>query len=164
MGRLTDFYTGHRIGGVDVTFNSNFQIQEKWDYIAGNGDSLVAHVLNYFGDTVFDYINNHGKEKVIIKLRNGILIGEGYIYNAIFCCVGKWTVWYPNGQKKMEYEYNDTEGNSREGIWKYWSNRGKLVKEEEYQNNNRIKIKEFSSNYIDEKWIPFLQYKDRIYK
>jgi len=157
VGHLQNFYTGHRIGGVDVTFDSNFQIREKWEYIAGKGDSLVAHVLNYFGDTVCDYINNHGKEKVIIKLRNGTLIGKGYIYNAIFSCVGKWTAWYPNGQKKMEYEYSDTESNSKEGIWKYWSSDGKLLKEEEYLNNALVKKKEYKKHYKDEKWRPLFQ-------
>ena len=51
-------------------------------------------------------------------------------------------VFYPNGKVKEEKTYAFSEYNDYpKGIWKYYNEKGKLIKTEEYENGELIKTK-----------------------
>ncbi len=70
-----------------------------------------------------------------------------YINNGLYP-VGKLTSWHENGVKAVEWYYEDSdtmEGSGiRTGVWKSYNEKGQLMKEEFYENNELIKKK----NYI----------------
>ena len=118
---------------------------------------ITLNLSSGLNDTICKFVTNSGRQPITFFRRSGQIIGNGFVYNAEFCCVGKWIEWYPNGQKKMEYEFSEKDCNSKEGLWKYWSSDGKLIKDEQYLNNSLVKKREYKKHYKDEKWRPFFQ-------
>ena len=95
------------------------------------------------GLKVCEFSANEGKQTYISKYCNGNIMFEGTLCNTPFHLVGKWTVWYENGNLREEGNYNDTEeytNSHKMGIWRYWSEDGELIKKEVYNDNGVLLI------------------------
>lgn len=65
------------------------------------------------------------------------------MFNMTLYLLGKWEDWYEDGQLKLESFYHDSIPNIKTGTWKYWNKIGELIKEETYEDNELINVKEY---------------------
>tara|TARA_B100000959_G_C14501411_1_gene427359 strand:- start:39 stop:431 length:393 start_codon:yes stop_codon:yes gene_type:complete len=73
------------------------------------------------------------KEELIeSRYDSGQLMIRGYMKDGEY--VGKWTQWYENGLKWMEYSYKN---GKRDGKWTEWHENGQKKREETYKNGKR---------------------------
>ena len=75
------------------------------------------------------------KEELIeSRYDSGQLMIRGYIKDGEY--VGKWTQWYKNGLKWMEYSYKD---GKRDGKWTEWHENGQKQRELTYKDGGLIR-------------------------
>ncbi len=97
---------------------------------------------------MLERISNCGKQR-FTEYYNDTTIGAlGTEIDMPLFRVGKYTQWHPNGKVSLEAEYKDgntqSEANIKIGVWKYYDEQGKLIKEEYYENSVLVKEKEYS--------------------
>ncbi len=68
---------------------------------------------------------------------------KGKIFQGDFARIGKWQEWYENGILKREYFFDENQPNAKTGIWKWWDEKGNLIKEETYKDDVLIDKKEY---------------------
>lgn len=78
---------------------------------------------------------------------NGNKIAEGTYVDFGLFWVGKKVEYHSNGLKSEEMYFQDgktqEEANIKTGVWKYYSEKGDLIKEEVYENNELIDTEEY---------------------
>ncbi len=143
---------------LQITYNDSLGLLEEW-YENGKLKSLSDIDLIYGsivsfskewcpnGFVIQDLKINQGKQKYERYNCDSIKIAEGTYIDFEFFWVGKKTEWYGNGIKAMDSYFfdgnNRQEANIRIGTWKYYSEQGKLIREEIYENNKLIDSKEY---------------------
>ena len=133
--------------------NINIYFSKKWyenGTLMEENESIDTTELGYIiknyyesGKLLSFTIANMGIQLHRSYYENGNIAWEGNILNLTFSQVGKWQEWYESKQLKREYYFNDSIPNLREGIWKWWDNNGKLLKEEIYENGELVKTNRY---------------------
>ena len=123
----------------------NGGLKEKTRFLDTNEYGCFA---TYYYDSISSTLNhqstmNCGKQPFLFYYPKMKLALEGFILDAAWNQVGKWTEWYENGNKKKEIFFDDNKPNFKVGTWLYWDEKGNLIKQEVYENNKLIDTKSF---------------------
>lgn len=86
------------------------------------------------GSMFLKSIFNCGVQELVIYYGNNKIMGKGFINTALWSKVGKWEFYYQNGIKMMELNFESTLPNILNGIWSYWDEKGRLLKQCTYLN------------------------------
>ena len=143
-------FSFYKNGQIEDYINSNIGFSKSW-YKSGElkeediFDSIQYHETKYYKNGQIESIGifNNGKQPIKMFYKNGQIALSGYIYNVHLLALGKWSEWYVNGQLKREYYFNDSIPNQKESIWKWWNEKGKLIKKEIYKDGQLISSEEF---------------------
>lgn len=97
------------------------------------------------GQLVSKQIINCGKQTYTEYYNDSTIARKATQVDAIILKVGDYTEWYRNGKLKLEAHFKDDvdDFNIKTGLWKYYNDQGKLIKEEYYENDELIKVKEY---------------------
>lgn len=138
---------------IDVNWTNNHGFTKVW-FENGNIkseenfiDSTLKGVIvkNYFENGKLRNIEygNLGKRPYLEYYPNGVKGREGKIINAYWNKIGKWQEWYENGVKMRDYFFDENQPNIKTGTWSWWDEKGNLIKQEIYKNNELIEEKNF---------------------
>lgn len=141
--------------GLTMEFNENGKLAHLTKRISDstlcNGEGLEKASWYEDGQLMEKYIINCGKQPYKIYANDTTVLSESMIIGMTLFKVGKYNEYFNNGKPKIEGQFKDSnsqkESNIMIGTWKYWDEKGRLVKEEYYENNKLIKTNE----YIKEK-------------
>ncbi|KJS07303.1 MAG: hypothetical protein VR77_01320 [Flavobacteriales bacterium BRH_c54] len=167
-GQPLDFYVceDDKIISPMISWYSNGMLQSFYDYKRGmrtykswsiNGvlldesqafnvddpDSFIYKSYYSTGELKSEEIANSGIQPFKFYWKNGNLSQKGNILNLPLLRLGKWEEWYEDGTLKREMFYHDSIPNYAVGTWKYYSEKGELIKEEVYEKNELIDTKEY---------------------
>lgn len=127
------------------------KIMVKSNAIINKNDPIhdTIHEIRYYesGNTISENYYNAGKQKMVAYFDNGKLMEEySYIDMNLFL-VGELKYYYENGKLKQQAFFKDgntrEEANYRIGNWSWWDEKGNLVKQEIYRDNELVETKEF---------------------
>lgn len=130
----------------EVLYDSTGKVDIETNYIYKDSilhkKSYYTHTnqkaLEYFeGNKPTSYLEYHLDGKIRIK---GTILGMPINH------VDKWQYYYANGNLEKEVFYSKTNPNYKSGIWKYWDENGKLIKQEWYENGELKKTKNYLPN------------------
>lgn len=113
------------------------------------GDNSAFEQTKWYenGQLKSKYTYNCGKQLCKEYYNDTTLAVEKTIMGMSLFRVGNFTVWYPNHKLMIQGQYEDSEttsgANIKTGTWKYWNEKGQLLKEDYYRFGKLIKTKEF---------------------
>jgi antitoxin component YwqK of YwqJK toxin-antitoxin module len=116
-------------------------------------DTLI-HDIDYYesGNVISENYFNNGKQKFVAYFDNGNVMEEYTYIDMNLFRVGELKYYYENGQLKHQAFFKDgdnrKEANIKTGTWSYWDEKGKLIGQEIYKNNELIDTKEFFSKKL----------------
>ncbi len=142
---------------VEYVYFEDYGIVKEW---FDNGQLKLEADMNFDGSSrsytkswcengviTQDLKLNQGKTPFHDYDCKGRLIAEGTNIDFSLFWVGTKTVYYSNGQKFKEMIFEDgftrEEANIKTGLWKYWDEKGRLIKEEAYEANELIFVREY---------------------
>ena len=138
--------------GISISFYENGKVKLRTKYIndssrCPNKNSFESTEWYEDGQLMNKEIANCGKQSYKEYYNDTSIGRESTIIDMSLFHVGKFTEWYKNGKLKKEAFYKDgrtqSEANIKTGVWKYYNEKGKIEKEEYYENNELIKTKEY---------------------
>lgn len=111
----------------------------------GDTASESYHEKSYLptGEMWLEANFNDGRQTLKKYFKNGNYFQKGDMINMPLIKVGKWQMWFENGQIELESYYDEKNPNIKIGTWNYYDVTGKLIKEESYRLNELIKTTEF---------------------
>lgn len=145
-------YISDENSGISIGFYANGRTKGLTKHFVDSvkcGNKLGYEETRWYPDGVLmlKQINNCGRQSYKMYYNDSTLYTDETIIDMALFHVGKYTKWYRNGEKMIEGQYEDgntqSEANIKTGVWKYWNEKGKLEKEEFYENNELIKTKEY---------------------
>ena len=109
---------------------------------------MVRDIIYYkTGKIMSESYFESGKQRMLSYTKDGVVFEDYYYIDLNFYHVGELKFFYDNGQIKKHAFYKDgktrEEANIKTGTWKYWNEKGELVKEEKYKANELIDVKEY---------------------
>lgn len=108
------------------------------------GDSAPHMQFFYENGAVANKCHLTGRPMPFIQYyENSDIMYKGNVIGMHNMRVGKWTYYYPDGSIERECSFNDSIPNQKEGVWKWWNERGALAKKEVYKNDKLIETKEY---------------------
>lgn len=108
-----------------------------------SSESIIVKDYYETGELLSEAIYNNGEQIYKAYWKNGCIGRKGKMFNMTLYLLGKWEDWYEDGQLKLESFYHDSIPNIKTGTWKYWNKIGELIKEETYEDNELINVKEY---------------------
>ena len=128
--------------GSIITWYKNGNIQQETFAIDSSKNGFAENEYYENGMIKRIEIANQGKQEYTTYYNNGQIAWDGMIVDAIWSQVGHWQEWYEDGTPKREYYFNDSISNQKEGIWKWWDEKGNLIKQEYYKGGIMIEEKQ----------------------
>jgi antitoxin component YwqK of YwqJK toxin-antitoxin module len=133
-GKLKEFntYDQNKNTGTILEWYPNSILKRQVSSIdTSKGGYIELHYYENGQICMYSELNNgRGINRGYYK--NGQLEVEGYFFNLHILQMGKWKEWYENGMLKREYEFSEDEPNVKVGEWKWYNEKGKLIKKENY--------------------------------
>lgn len=120
------------------------------EYIAYNPDGTI------FIKSIF----NCGIQDIFLNYDSLRITAKGKIETALWSKVGKWTFFYANGSKMMEFSYEDSIPNVLNGKWNFYDQNGNLTMLRDYLHGKLVSEKVLKKNrekyyLIENKTYPF---------
>lgn len=116
--------------GVVLEWYENGLLKNRMAAVDSTKHGVFNQVYYENGKLAASYFINMGKQLYVLYYPEGSVACEGYIKDAVWIRVGKWTAWHKNGTKQSEMLYSNS--GLPEGIWQYWNEKGRLIKQETY--------------------------------
>jgi antitoxin component YwqK of YwqJK toxin-antitoxin module len=138
--------------GISIGFHESGKVssisQDIEDSVkCGGKDGYEEKTFYKDGQLRTKGVYNCGKQMYTIYANDSIPIAESNFIGMPLFKVGKYKEYYNNGTPKLDGQYVDAQNarasNIKTGVWKYWDEKGKLMKEEYYENNKLIKTEEY---------------------
>jgi uncharacterized protein len=134
--------------GVTMEFYENGKLKKVWKYV---NDSTKCASPEGFEETLWrengqlwlKTITNCGKQAVTWYYNDSTIAAKQTKRGMDLFLVGKHTEWYRNGNLKIDGQYDENRANIKTGIWKYYNEKGKLEREDYYENNEFKKSIEY---------------------
>lgn len=146
-------YVADESSGISMGFYENGKMQSLAKHFndsvrCGNTLGFEETEWNEDGQLESKQISNCGKQSYTTYYNDTTLFTDETIIDMSLYHVGKYTKWYRDGTVTIAGQYLDgntrNESNIKTGIWKYFDKKGKLVKEEYYENNTLKKVKDYA--------------------
>ena len=134
------FYESGRMKSITKHFTDSVRCGNKLGYEETRWDKN--------GGLILKQINNCGKQSYRLYYNDTTLFTDETIIDMPLYHVGIYTKWNKDRTPMIEGQYIDgntrDEANIKTGVWKYYNEKGKLEREEYYENNILIKTKEYN--------------------
>jgi len=143
-GMLHSFYD--YVGSMRTNktwYKNGVLLRESQAFNIDDPNSHISKEYRPTGELHMEMIANSGVQPFKFYWKNGNLSQKGNILNLPLLRLGKWEEWYEDGTLKQEMFYHDSIPNHAVGTWKYYSEKGELIKEEVYEKNELIDTKEY---------------------
>jgi antitoxin component YwqK of YwqJK toxin-antitoxin module len=150
-----DYFNSGKISGINVfneeenhliismLFDSTGIIKYMDRYIDKKKE---IHSTSYYPKTqqkCVEYFEGDNPTPYFEYYLNGKIRMQGKIIGTPINWIGNWQEYYPNGKLKKEYSFSDSIPNYKQGVWGWWDEKGNLIRQEIYKNNELIDTKEF---------------------
>jgi antitoxin component YwqK of YwqJK toxin-antitoxin module len=149
-------YIRDQVNGLTMEFYENGKLKHRTRRIIDSAlcsDGKGLEEISWYEDGQLREkgIMNCGRQSYKIYANDTTVLSESIIIGIPLFKVGKYHEYFKNGKSKVEGQFKDSdsqrESNIMIGTWKYYNEKGQVIKEEYYEDNKLIKTKE----YIKEK-------------
>jgi len=139
-GKYSSFYNDGRIFKKGKYYKD--ELAGKWKYYFPNGQLQSVGFYSPGHEQVEYYFNKIDSLDKMTYLHFELNYNDGYLYPLkIPNKKRKWRYYYSNGNIQIKGCYNSH--GKRNGLWKYYSEEGRLIKEEEWNVDKLISTKEY---------------------
>ncbi len=153
-------YIKNSKGGFSYGFYENGRASSYSKYLdstqcIGSTDGQETIEWHENGQLKSKSVDNCGKQKFTWYYNDSVKLGEGTQIRMPLFMVGTYREWYSNGRLKFEKHFEDADSqeraNIKTGTWKFWDEKGKLLKEENYEHNILKSIKNYQEGKSNKK-------------
>jgi len=128
---------------MDILFDSTGATALRTHYVHDNNTLRTISYWENSTQPAVEYFEGNKPTPYHEFYPDGNIRMKGKILGVSIHFVGTCELYFHNGNLEREFHFDNSIPNYKSGIWKWWDESGNLLKEEFYENNELVDVKEY---------------------